>query len=169
MSALAQYLDDHFAGATFAIELTEHLAARFERERRGDFFASLLLEIRRDRQVLEDVVHRIGMAPSSLGTAAGWAMEKLSRPKLKDVGTSRLGYFESLEVLALGIMGKAMLWRALGTIAMGHSALGDVDCRRLEARARVQYESVERLRMQAAQDVLAETAEPERVRASRDP
>jgi hypothetical protein len=169
MSALAQYLDDHFAGATFAIELTEHLAARFERERRGDFFASLLLEIRRDRQVLEDLVHRIGAAPSSFGAAAGWTMEKLSRPKLKDVGTSRLGYFESLEVLALGIMGKAMLWRALGTIAMGHSALGDVDCRRLEARARVQYESVERLRMQAAQDVLAETAEPERVRASHDP
>jgi hypothetical protein len=52
---------------------------------------------------------------------------------------------------------------------MAHPALGDVDCRRLEARARVQYESVERLRMQAAQDVLAETAEPERVRASHDP
>lgn len=169
MSALAQYLDDHFAGATFAIELTEHLAARFERERRGDFFASLLLEIRRDRQALEDLVHRAGAAPSSLGAAAGWTMEKLSRPKLKDVGTNSLGYLESLEVLALGIMGKAMLWRALGTIAMAHPALGDVDCRRLEARARVQYESVERLRMQAAQNVLAETAEPERARASHDP
>jgi hypothetical protein len=33
----------------------------------------------------------------------------------------------------------------------------------------VQYESVERLRMQAAQDVLVETAEPERARASHDP
>jgi hypothetical protein len=155
MQALARYLDDHLAGSAFAIELAERLAARFDRERRGDFFASLLLEIRRDRQVLEDLVHRIGAEPSRLGAAAGWTMEKLSRPKLRDVESSGLGYLESLEVLALGIMGKAMLWRALGAAGAPYG-IGDIDYRRLESRARVQYESVERLRMQAAQELLVE-------------
>jgi hypothetical protein len=169
MHVLAQYLDDHVSGSALAIELTERLAKRFEGERRGDFFASLLGEIRRDRDVLEDIVRRIGASPSRLGTTAGWAAEKLSRPKLKDAGSTGLGDLESLELLALGIMGKAMLWRALGSVAAMHDVISDADCRRLEARARVQYESVERLRMQAAHDVLTETAELERARASHDP
>jgi hypothetical protein len=52
-------------------------------------------------------------------------------------------------------MGKAMLWRALGAAGAPHG-IGDIDYRRLESRARVQYESVERLRMQAAQELLVE-------------
>jgi hypothetical protein len=164
MHALAQYLDDHVSGSAFAIELAERLVRRFDGERRGDFFTSLLGEIRRDQQVLEDIVERIGASPSRVGAAAGWAAEKLSRPKLKEAGGTGLGDLESLELLALGIMGKAMLWRALGTIEALHGVISDADCRRLEARARVQFESVERLRMQTAQEVLAETEEPERAR-----
>ena len=98
----------------------------------------------------------------ALVAAAGWAAEKLSRPKLKEAGGTGLGDLESLELLALGIMGKAMLWRALGTIEALHGVISDADCRRLEARARVQFESIERLRMQTAQEALAETEEPER-------
>jgi hypothetical protein len=84
---------------------------------------------------------------------------KAKRNKLRfdDKAHGPLYWLESLEAIGLGIDGKAALWRALNTAAMGNPALdGILDYRRLEKRAQEQREAVERVRLDAARAALQE-------------
>ena len=152
---LATYLDDHLAGSRFAIELLESMRERFSGQPLGSFAGTLLLDIRDDQRTLMRIIERVGEGGMDLKSAVGWMAEKLSRVKLQDDAGVGLGTFESLETLALGILGKASLWDALAAIRDQETRVGNEDFSKLGARARNQHDLVEAQRIQLVRQVFA--------------
>jgi hypothetical protein len=147
---LATYLQDHLAGAVAAIELLEALRSQEADQPLGRVATGLLQEIEADRETLRGLVARIGAQPSVLKEATAWVAQWISRWKLGQLPTDRLGVFEALEVLSLGILGKRALWRAMQAIASTDPRLGDVAYDELLARAEEQFSRVEGLRLDYA-------------------
>ena len=83
-----------------------------------------------------------------------WIAEKIGRTKITLSGDSvdGLGLLQALEALALGITGKKLLWRALGTVEAELSPLQGVDLSRLEQRAAEQFERVEKERLHLSRE-----------------
>jgi hypothetical protein len=147
---LATYLNDHLAGARFAIDLLNRLAEAHAEEPLGRFVADLAGQVEEDRSILERIVLRIDGETSALKDAAGWVAEKASRLKLGIGKGDALGVFEALETLSLGILGKRALWRALASIATADKRLQGVEYEPLIARAESQFDQVESRRLEAA-------------------
>jgi hypothetical protein len=147
---LRTYLNDHLAGSVAAVELLDHLMELDEG--RKTFYLRLKSDIQDDQAVLKEVLNRAGGTESTLRKTAAWLSEKLSQMKIAvdDAGDNQLSVLQSLEILALGIQGKLLLWRALGSAAPGIPALASYDYRRLQGRAQAQFEVVETERLKLA-------------------
>jgi hypothetical protein len=160
--ALVTYLRDHVAGSVVALELLDRLAAAHESAPFGRFAAALHAEVAEDQATLEALLDELGAEESRTRNAAAWLSEKAARLKLRLGGDdARLGRLEALETLALGILGKRGLWRALGAAAEVPAApapLRRLDLTQLEARAQAQYERVEVERLAAAREALGTPA-----------
>jgi len=74
--------------------------------------------------------------------------------RVTGAGDGELAVFEGLEALALGIQGKASLWRALRAAAPGDRRLAGLDFDELEQRAIRQFEAVDSERLALAERVL---------------
>jgi hypothetical protein len=154
--SLATYLNDHLAGSVVALELLDHL----EEERAGTAEASVLAGVRADieadRQELESFMAHLGITVSQPRQATAWLAEKLSELKLHldDPGHGALRRLEALEAVSLGIAGKQALWHALDAVAEDVPELGGLDYARLVRRAEAQRETMETLRLHAAQEAL---------------
>jgi hypothetical protein len=142
--ALATYLHDHFAGSNFAVELLEFLRDQHAGQRLGDAAAGMLGEIEEDRSILQGIIGRVGNGVPMMKEASAWIGEKLSELKLRQ---GAFGTFEAMEALALGILGKVALWRALATLADTDSRLSGVDFNQLAARAEGQHSRAEERRL----------------------
>jgi hypothetical protein len=151
---LATYVRDHLAGAVVAINLLEALRDRHAGEPLGDFAAGLLVEVEVDRAALQGLADQVGAGSSALKAGTGWLGEKLSRLKLRRRAAGGLGTFETLETLALGILGKLALWRALAVVAAVDARLRGVHFDDLAARAQAQHLRVEERRLEAARTAL---------------
>lgn len=153
--ALATYLNDHLGGSAAALQLLEHMSTRETGENRS-FYAALLQEVTADREVLDDIIHRVGK-PGTLREVGGWLAEKAHRLKMlwDDPAGDQLHEFEALELLNIGIHGKRSLWRALNRVSPGIPALQNVDYKRLEQRADEQLARVEVRRLATAERALA--------------
>ncbi|MFL6352665.1 MAG: hypothetical protein ACJ74Z_12560 [Bryobacteraceae bacterium] len=156
---LATYLHDHLAGSNFAIELLDSLRDQYSGEPLGGFAGALVIEIEEDRRMLRNLADRIGKRPPDLKEAAAWLGEKVSRFKLKRGSADGLGSFQALETLALGILGKLALWRALVVIADNDDRVRGVDFQQLIKRAEEQNASVEESRLQMARTVFRATSQ----------
>ncbi len=154
---LATYLHDHMAGSSFAIDLLESIRDQHSDEPLGHFAAGLLIEVKEDKQVLQGIMDRVGKSSADLKEAAAWVGEKLSQWKLRRGAAGGLGTFEALEALALGILGKLKLWRALAAIAAADVRMREVNFDELIARAEDQHARVEERRMQVAPTALQPT------------
>lgn len=152
---LLTYLQDHLAGAGFALNLLDGLRTQHAGDELGGFAASLGLEIEEDRRMLQSIAERAGGGPSVIKDAAGWITEKASRLKLRHQAGERLGTFEALETLALGILGKRSLWDALAVRAVADPRLAGIDFAGLAARAIDQHARVEAQRLALAATALA--------------
>ena len=153
--ALAIYLHDHLAGAAFGVELVEAL----EHDHRGDELshqaAAWRIEIIADQATLRDLVDRIGADHDTIKEVISWIAHKTSRLKLRRQSHGDLGTFETLEALALGILGKEKLWQALQVSSANDPRLSGFDFVGLEQRAREQHQRVEAHRIQFASSLLA--------------
>ena len=147
---LATYLNDHLAGACVAIDVLEHMWETCDDAPLRQFAADLLREIESDRAVLQRIVEQTDSDTGTLKQAAAWVAEKASRLKLRLGSEDRLGIFEALEALSLGILGKRALWRALEAIAPADVRLQGIDFSTLIKRAESQYNEVEGRRLEAA-------------------
>lgn len=147
---LATYLHDHLAGAAFAINLLEALRDQHASEPLGRFAAGLLVEVAADRAVLQKLAAQVNARSNVLKEATAWLGEKISRLKLRRRIAGAPGTFEALEVLALGILGKLALWRALTVVADVDARLQGLDFDHLAARAQAQHAQVEAQRLEAA-------------------
>ena len=147
---LQTYLHDHLAGATFAIEMLEALRDLHPAEPVGELAADILVEVEEDRTILQALATHVGDSGSVVKEVASWIAEKASRLKLRRQAEGALGTFETVEALALGIRGKESLWTALAVVAPDNPRLQGYDFAALAARAREQFDRVERQRLSIA-------------------
>jgi hypothetical protein len=151
---LAIYLHDHLGAANFALELL----AKWRRDTKTPGFArwagQLHEEISADREVLRQVIERIGEPSHSFKEALGWMAEKMSRKKLSSRRPIEFARFEGLEVLSLGILGKLSLWETLQLLTPHDARLGGSDYAKLEERARRQHADVDRRRLEMGRAAL---------------
>jgi hypothetical protein len=148
--SLSTYLHDHLAGSVHAIDLLESMRDQHPGEPLGQFAARLLIEEEADRDVLRELVERLGVGSSGLKELAAWVAEKVSRIKLSSHDAGGFGTFEALEFLELGIRGKWALWCALAVIAETDKRLQSTDYAHLAARAEMQGIKVEEQRLAVA-------------------
>ncbi len=151
---LANYLHDHLAGSHFAIDLVESLRDQYAGEPLGEFAGALLVGLREDQETLQQVIVRVGKSPTDMKEVAGWLTEKLSRLKLRRDAGEGLGTFQALETLALGLLGKLALWRAVALIAGIDARVQGFNFEELMARAQEQHDGVEEHRLQIARTTL---------------
>jgi hypothetical protein len=154
--ALTTYLNDHVAGSVAALELFDHLIQLQRGSAREQELLAIRQEVAEDQNVLLGLLERVGGKESGVRNALAWITEKFGRLKLHldDPGDDQFRIFEALEALALGIQGKAALWRALGSASSRLPEVRTVDYRALEDRARNQFSRVDRIRLQVASEVL---------------
>jgi hypothetical protein len=112
-NALATYMHDHLAGAAYALDLVGSIRDNYPGRDLREFAASLYAEIAADKEVLHTLAGHFGPTSDVLKDSVAWLAEWVSRFKLAHDDPTGLGLFEALEFLALGIHGKAALWRAL--------------------------------------------------------
>jgi hypothetical protein len=153
---LATYLNDHLAGARFAIALLERLRDAYPDASHRQFATTLLGEIEADRLVLQNLADQVGGDTNAFKEATAWLAEKASRVKLRLGSGDELALYEALETLSLGILGKLKLWQALATVADGQPWLKRLDLNELAERAKSQHEGVETRRLAAARSLFGE-------------
>lgn len=146
------YINDHIAGSVAALELIDHLIERYSGQPLGKFFVDLRHDIKADQEVLKQLLDSAEQKQSLFRKLAAWMTEKFARSKIKIAGehAGELGLVQAFEMLALGIHGKQLLWRALAI--SNWRPLQDVDLARLEQRAIEQQERVEEKRLTAARE-----------------
>jgi hypothetical protein len=148
---LALYLNDHLAGARFAIELLDRLRESYPNEPLRILATQLLADIDEDRAELQKLADQVGTGGSAVKEAASWLAEKASRVKLQL--TTDLGTFEAVETLSLGVLGKLKLWQALSAIQTSDARLEQLDFKAIILRAESQHDQLEQVRVRLAKAV----------------
>jgi hypothetical protein len=144
-----RYLNDHLAGSCGALRLLDDLAGRQGDPSGREFFLALKGRIEADQKLLRELLAQAGMEESGMLQAAGSLTASAGRVKLLWEGfePGKLGMFEALEMLALGIQGKRLLWRVLADVGSGVAGWEHVRFVDLEQDAVRQRDAVEERRM----------------------
>jgi hypothetical protein len=153
---LGVYLNDHLAGSTLGTELVRRMAASPQHlPASGSVLKQLAADIAEDRAALLEIMAALGVQARSYKVYAAWAGEKAGRLKPNGhlLSRSPLSSLEEVEILRLGVEGKAAGWRTLRVLAEHDSRL---DARRLDeliSRAAHQADLLENLRVGAAERI----------------
>jgi hypothetical protein len=154
---IAIYLNDHLAGATGGTELARRAATAAEGTPAAEDLQRFAADVTQDRATLLQIMSALGVPVRRYKVYAAWAGEKAGRLKFNGHLTSRspLSSLEELEMLRLGVEGKAAGWRTLRVLANTDLRLDQGQLDDLISRARHQSELLEELRIRAAADVIA--------------
>ena len=116
---LGIYLNDHLAGATGGLELARRVAGSHRDPANDGVLRRLSDEVAQDRAALEDIMSALGVPVRAYKVRAAWIGEKAARLKLNGhfLTRSPLSSLEELEMLRLGVEGKAAGWRTLRVLA----------------------------------------------------
>jgi hypothetical protein len=146
------YLNDHLAGATGGTALAHRIACTHGDAASQATLQRLAGEINADRRALLEIMALLGVPVRHYKTAAAWLGERAGR--LKPNGRLRtrspLSSLEELELLRLGVEGKAAGWRTLRELAATDPRLSAAWLDELLDRARAQADQLEELRVGAA-------------------
>lgn len=155
---LGIYLNDHLAGATGGAELARRVAAARRQEEAGDVLMRLAADIAADRAALLEIMTTLGVPVRAYKVCAGWIGEKAGRLKLNGhlLSRSPLSSLEELEMMRLGVTGKAAGWRTLRLLADTDPRLDRARLDELIARADGQLSLLEDLRVRAARLALGQ-------------
>jgi hypothetical protein len=159
---LGVYLNDHLAGATAGAELARRMAGSAgPRSASAGTLKKLAAEIAADRGSLIEIMTRLNIPSRSYKVFAGWAGEKAGRLKLNRrlLTRSPLSSLEEAEILRLGVEGKAAGWRTLRTLAERDTRLDIRVLDELITRAARQSATLEDLRADIAEQLLADGAD----------
>jgi hypothetical protein len=150
------YLNDHLAGATAGTQLAHRMARSHQDREDGGELQSIAAEIGRDRDTLLDIMAALGVTVRGYKTGAAWIGEKAGRLKFNGRFRDRspLSDLEELELLRLGVEGKAAGWRTLRVQADADSRLDAERLDELITRAKTQAGQLEELRVRAADRVV---------------
>jgi hypothetical protein len=155
---LGIYLNDHLAGATGGVGLVRRMAAAADPgSESARVLSTLAAEITQDRLALIKIMGTLGIPVRGYKVFAGWIGEKAGRVKLNGhlLTRSPLSELEETELLRLGVEGKAAGWRSLRVLADRDSRLDADGLDALLERAQRQSDTLETLRVDIAQRVLA--------------
>ncbi|GAA4982162.1 hypothetical protein [Actinopolymorpha pittospori] len=149
------YLNDHLAGATGGVELLRRAARVHQGDALGSELSRLAKEVSEDRAPLIQVMKDLGVPVRRHKAVLGWLGEKVGRlkPNGRLISRSPVSDVLELELMRLGVEGKASCWRTLRVLADGK-----LDANRLNelmSRAAQQAEILEKLRTSAAADMVA--------------
>ena len=155
---LGIYLNDHLAGATGGAELARRAAAARRSDEAGDTLLRFAADVVADRAALLDIMAVLDVPVRAYKVYAGWIGEKLGRFKLNGrlLGRSPLSSLEELEMMRLGVEGKAAGWRTLQVLADTDPRLDRARLMELIARAESQVKLLEDLRVRAARVVVGQ-------------
>ncbi|HET7246263.1 MAG TPA: hypothetical protein VFJ07_15630 [Streptosporangiaceae bacterium] len=155
---LGIYLNDHLAGATGGVELARRVAAARREEEAGDALLRFAADVAADRATLLEIMTALGVPVRAYKVCAGWIGEKAGRLKLNGrlLSRSPLSSLEELEMMCLGVAGKAAGWRTLRVLADTDPRLDRSRLDDLIARADSQLKMLEDLRVRAARSALGQ-------------
>ena len=146
---LGIYLNDHLAGARAGMELAQGLAGSGD-----ETLVRIAEEIVEDRQELIGAMKALGIPVHHVKQVLARVGEQLGKlkPNGRLVRRSPLSDLVELEMLRLGVEGKAGMWRTLRTVSeQGH--LNSDHLNRLIERAERQSAELERRRLLASEVV----------------
>ncbi len=153
---LGIYLNDHLAGATAGVELARRVAGAEQVPAAVPELRQFADEVAEDRAALRRIMGTLGVPVRGYKVWAAWAGEKA---RLKPNGHLRtrspLSNLEELEIMRLGVEGKAAGWRTLRALADRDVRLDAGQLDGLISRARRQSDFLEESRVRAAQQVIA--------------
>lgn len=154
---LGIYLNDHLAGATLGTGLAHRMAASGQLPADNEVLQRLAVEIAQDRAALLEMMAALDIPVRGYKVWAGWLGEKAGRLKLNGhlLTRSRLSSLEELEMLRLGVEGKAAGWRTLRALADRDKRVDAARLDELISRARSQADLLEEFRLVAADHVIA--------------
>ena len=146
---LGIYLNDHLAGATAGAERARHLAHTLRGAAQAGAVEAGATEIAEDRATLLALMKRLGVPVRRYKVCAGWTSEKAGRLKSNGrlVRRSPLSTLLELELLRIGVEGKAAGWQALRRLTDVGEPLDPALLDDLLARARRQQDAPEELRV----------------------
>jgi hypothetical protein len=149
---LGIYLNDHLVGATVGTELARRVAGGGQKTADGEGLRRLADDIGNDRRTLLRIMATLQIPVRRYKVSAAWIGEKAGRLKLNGrlVNRSPLSDLEELELLRLGVEGKAAGWRTLRELAESDRRLDAARLDELISRARDQADLLEELRVRAA-------------------
>jgi hypothetical protein len=130
------------------------------RSRRGEdtdgAFQGFADEVAQDRAVLLDIMATLGVPVRAYKVYAAWIGEKVGRlkPNGHPLTPSPLSGLEELELLRLGVEGKAAGWRTLRAMAETDKRLDPGRLDQLISRAQRQADLLEEFRVRAASQVI---------------
>lgn len=155
---MAVYLNDHLAGATGGAELARRMADAHPSGDAAARLRQLAHDVAEDRSALIGMMRRLGVSVDQVRMAMGWIGEKLARWKPNGylIGRSPLSTLIELEAMRLGVEGKAAGWRTLRAVADHDERLDAGQLDRLVERAAAQVDTLEALRVGAAQRVFVD-------------
>jgi hypothetical protein len=154
---LGIYLNDHLAGATAGSELANRMARSHRGGEEAEPLRRLAAEIAHDRSALLIIMGSLDVTVRFYKVGAAWIGEKAGRLKLNGrlLARSPLSDLEELELLRLGVEGKAAGWRTLRTQADTDTRLDAGRLDQLISRASSQAGQLEELRVRAAGRVIS--------------
>jgi hypothetical protein len=152
---LGIYLNDHLAGATGGAELARRVAGSHGGHDSGEL-RRLAAEIAQDRAALLEFMTALSIPVRAYKVRAAWLGEKAARLKLNGrlLTRSPLSSLEELEIMRLGVEGKAAGWRTLRTLAETDTRLDPGRLDELISRARRHADLLEELRVRAADQLI---------------
>ncbi|KOU63450.1 hypothetical protein ADK57_21510 [Streptomyces sp. MMG1533] len=158
---LGIYLNDHLAGAGLAVDRARILAdAESERDPAlTDAVRPIADEIAEDRAELLKIMRGLEVPVRRYKIVAGRLAERVGRLKANGrlVRRSPLSPMLELELLRLGVEGKAAAWRTLRRLSDADNRLDPVHLDDLLERAHAQLDTLERLRMRQVTTAFQQT------------
>ena len=115
---LGIYLNDHLALIVGELELAARCEASNRDSPLGTFLRHLTAEVEGQKEIVGDVLQRLGAGESYMKQGAAWFAEKLGRLKLNDslVSYSELSRLIELEALSAAAQERMALWETLNVI-----------------------------------------------------
>jgi hypothetical protein len=153
---LSIYLNDQLAAGVLWRELARRSAANNAGTEAGAAIERVAAGIAQDVETFRQIMRRLGVRESKIKPRLAVVGERLGRLKLNGrlASYSPLSRFVELDVLAMGIEGKKILWENLRDGAALAKRVADVDFDALIERAGHQRAALEPFRLAAARNAL---------------
>ncbi|HEX5762667.1 MAG TPA: hypothetical protein VFY04_06055 [Solirubrobacterales bacterium] len=150
------YMNDQLALGIAWREVAKRAQGENEGTPLGEALRHVATGISEDVESFEAMMERLGFGRDRVKTGAAMVAERVGRLKLNGQvrGYSPLSRFAELDLLAMGIEGKKILWANLRDLGDLKSRLPDVDFDELIRRAQAQRDELEPFRARTGRETL---------------